>query len=219
MDKFIASYHNYSIWQLSENGLMDLAQFVVYENYKHHQMVEKLNNDFQSEIISVYNEEMRYFSRSDTFVEKSKDNDIIGAIRLMNWDRKEALPMHELFDIGSKYDIPLEYENTPIWHIGRLAISNKVGRYGIVLFKLLLVYAISPICKQKKGIILAECDSKLLKTLQIMGMQVKPLGKGAHYLGSETIPVYATYNGVKRFFFNNHSLMCNSQVNTFSDIH
>ena len=35
--KLIATYDNFSIWQLSENVLSDLAMFVVKENYKHHQ--------------------------------------------------------------------------------------------------------------------------------------------------------------------------------------
>ena len=35
MDRFIASHGNFSIWQLAENGLFDLARFVVFENYKH----------------------------------------------------------------------------------------------------------------------------------------------------------------------------------------
>ena len=180
MDKFITSYDNYSIWQLSENGLMELSEFVVMENYKHH-TAGKLNDDFDSEITSVYNEEMRYFSRSRVFVAKNDQGAIIGAIRLMNWNKKEILPIQSLFDIQNLCDISPEDGVSAIWHIGRLAVNTDIGRYGLILFKLLLLYAMFPICDQEKGIVFAECDSKLLRTMLLMGIQVKTLGEGIEY--------------------------------------
>lgn len=202
MCNFITSYDNYSIWQLSENGLMELAEFVVLENYKHH-TAGRFNDDFHSEVASVYNEEMRYFSRSRVFVAKNDQGAIIGAIRLMNWNKKEILPIQSIFEIQNLCDISPEDGNTAVWHMGRLAVSTAIGRYGLILFKLLLLYAMYPICDEERGIVFAECDSKLLRTMLLMGIQVKTLGESIEYLGSETIPVYATRDGLVDFFNKN----------------
>lgn len=208
MDKFITSYDKYSIWQLSENGLMELSEFVVLENYKHH-TAGQLSDNSNSEIASVYNEEMRYFNRSRVFVAKNEENKIIGAIRLMNWDGDDVLLIQSLFDIRNLNDISPEDAKAAIWHIGRFAVSTDIGRYGLVLFKLLLLYAMYPICEQEKGIVFAECDSKLLRTMLLMGIQAKTLGESIEYLGSETIPVYATRSGLMNFFNKNQEIIRN----------
>lgn len=208
MCKFISSYDNYSIWQLSESALLELSEFVVLENYKHH-TDGKFNNDFQSDVISVYKEEMRYFSRSHVFVARNEHGAIIGAIRLMNWNKKEILPIQTLFDIKNLFDISPEDSHTAIWHIGRLAVSTDISRYGLILFKLLLLYAMYPICNHEKGIVFAECDSKLLRTMLLMGIQVKALGEGITYLGSKTIPVYTTRSGLTEFFDKNQQRVQN----------
>ncbi|MDD2618835.1 MAG: hypothetical protein PHT87_08590, partial [Bacteroidales bacterium] len=58
---------------------------------------------------------------------------------------------------------------------------------------------------QQKGIVFAECDSKLLRTMKLMGIRVHSLGNGIEYLGSETIPVYSTYDDLVGFFRENQS--------------
>ncbi len=214
MDRFITSYDNYSIWQLSENGLMTLAEFVVMENYKHHKNGQ-LNDEFHSDVSLVYDEEIRYFSHSRVFVAKNMENRIIGAIRLMKWDNKEILPIQSLFGIQNLSDIFSEDGDASIWHIGRLAVSTDIGRYGLILFKLLLLYAMYPVCNHEKGIVLAECDSKLLRTMLLMGIHVKTLGEGIKYLGSETIPVYATRSGLMDFF-NKNRLIIHNQISAIA---
>ncbi|MDR3143164.1 MAG: YcaO-like family protein [Tannerellaceae bacterium] len=122
MDKFISSYDNCSIWQLSEKGLMELAEFVVWENYKHH-TGGQLNDDFHSEVVSVCNEEMRYFNCSRVFVAKDVDNKIIGAIRLMNWDKIDS-DINEF--IHNNY--PANYE----WHFFDITYDLEIPTvYGI----------------------------------------------------------------------------------------
>ena len=61
MDKLIASYKNYSIWQMSKNGLYDLAKFVVLENYKHHKDTLNGTTINHKEIREVHNEEILFF--------------------------------------------------------------------------------------------------------------------------------------------------------------
>lgn len=64
-----------------------------------------------------------------------------------------------------------------------------------------------PICNREKGIVFAECDSKLLRTMILMGIQAKALGEGINYLSSETIPVYATRGGLTDFFNKNQQII------------
>ncbi|MDR0349188.1 MAG: hypothetical protein LBH90_06830 [Tannerella sp.] len=47
---------------------------------------------------------------------------------------------------------------------------------------------------------LAECDCKLFRALSAAGLRINQLGKPVHCLGSETIPVYATRQGVEDFY-------------------
>lgn len=204
MDKFITFYDKYTIWQLSEDSLHELAGFVVRENYKHLSN-SRPNIHFDAEVEAVYREEVRYFNHSRIFVAKNSENNIIGAIRLMLWDGRETLPIQSLFGIQCLNDISPDDSCSAIWHIGRLAVNTDIGRHGLLLFKSLLLYAMYPICNRKKGIVFAECDSKLLRTMKLMGIRVHSLGNGIEYLGSETIPVYSTYDDLVGFFRENQS--------------
>jgi hypothetical protein len=202
MDKLIASYKNYSIWQVSRSGLYDLAKFVVLENYKHHKNVTKINHN---EIQAVYNEENRFFSQSKVFVAKNNNNKIVGTIRVMEWSGQEELPITKLFGIQNLHEISPEDSNAHVWHIGRFAVNSDLGRYGISLFKILMLHAISPICRHKKGIMFAECDSKLFKIVNHLGIKAIALNKGIEYLGSLTIPMYATCSGMMEFYIRNRT--------------
>ncbi|MGV8135026.1 MAG: hypothetical protein AB2L20_07420 [Mangrovibacterium sp.] len=208
MDRYITSYGNYSIWQLSIDGLRELAKFVVTENYKHH--VGSIDSVLCfSEIESIYQEEMHYFDDSWIFVAKSMKNEILGAIRVMEWNRKDILPIEKLFGIHDLSSISQKDCNCHIWHVGRLAVSSTTDEYGISLFKILMLYAISPICKYENGIMFAECDRKLLRALNRLGINTTILGPGIKYLGSETIPIYTTRNELTGFLIKNFSLALN----------
>ncbi|MDR0613261.1 MAG: hypothetical protein LBG45_07275 [Dysgonamonadaceae bacterium] len=121
MDKLIASYKNYSIWQMRKF----------------------------------------FFSQSKVFVAKNNTNEIAGTIRVMEWSGLEELPVTKLFGIRKLDEISPEDSNAPI-------------------------------CKHKKGIMFAECDRKLFKTVNSLGIKAIALGEGIEYLGSLTIPMYAT---------------------------
>lgn len=94
-------------------------------------------------------------------------------------------------DVEAVYQEELRYYNHS---------HTFIGRYGLMLFKLLLLYAIYPICDRKNGIVFAECDSKLFWTLRLMGIQMHQLGEGINYLGSETFPIYSNYDDLSIFF-------------------
>ena len=51
----------------------------------------------------------------------------------------------------------------------------------------------------KNSIAFAECDSKLLRVMNLMGIKADVIGDSINYLGSETIPVSMNYEGLKGF--------------------
>ena len=69
-----------------------------------------------------------------------------------------------------------------------------------------MMYAITPICKDKNSVAFAECDSKLLKVMNLMGIKTEIIGDSINYLGSETIPVSMNYEGLKGFYDANRYL-------------
>ena len=63
-----------------------------------------------------------------------------------------------------------------------------------------MMYAIYPIYQEREGYMIAEVDSKLLRIINLLGMDTVRLGSGINYLGSETIPVYADKEGLSKFY-------------------
>ena len=203
MDRLISTYDGYAIWKLSAHSLYQLAKFVVYQNYKHH--AKEISDNFESDVLAVYREELKYYKHSQILIATTANGQIVGSIRVMNWDREQPLPIQTLFDLGSfTNSLP---SNINVWHIGRFAVSAEAGSSGLTLFKLLLLYAMRPVFESDNDLALAECDNKLLHTMRLMGIQVKSIGESMEYLGSETTPIYATRDGLAYFFNKNRWLM------------
>lgn len=118
---------------------------------------------------------------------------IIGSVKVTLWDEKTVLPIEKLFGIQVN-KISGEHHN--IWHVGRFAISKSNG---LLLLKQLLVKAISTICSDTNGLLIAECDKKFVKALNLMGLKTEALAPSIFYLGSETIPIYSTYEWLNNF--------------------
>lgn len=49
------------------------------------------------------------------------------------------------------------------------------------------------------SIMVAECDRKFVRGLNLLGIQTGLLGRGIHYLGSETLPIYSTKEWLTNF--------------------
>lgn len=54
---------------------------------------------------------------------------------------------------------------------------------------------------------IAEMDSKLLRTLNVLGIETVRLGKSVEYLHSETIPVYSERKGLLYFYNRNSDIL------------
>ncbi|WP_343680992.1 hypothetical protein [Chryseobacterium arthrosphaerae] len=190
--------------QLELEQLNELAKFVVEENFSHHTENCIPEMVLQNDVEEVYNEELNYFKNSEIFVIKDSTGNIQGSIRIIKWDYKIKLPIQKLFNINP-LDISFSQNASSIWHIGRFA-TNKYNQ-DRTLFKKLMVHAITPICKDENSVAFAECDSKLLRVMNMMGIKADVIGDSINYLGSETIPVSMNYDGLKGFYDANRYLV------------
>lgn len=190
--------------QLEINQLSELAKFVVEENFNHHCQNVIPEVELQKDAQEIYNEELKYFKNSEIFVAKDINGSIQGSIRVIKWDYKTELPIQKIFNINP-LDVFHSHHASSIWHIGRFATNNT--NKDRTLFKKLMMYAITPICKEENSLAFAECDSKLLRVMNIMGIKTDVIGDSINYLGSETIPVSMNYAGLKGFYDANQYLV------------
>ncbi|CAM1369337.1 conserved hypothetical protein [Tenacibaculum litoreum] len=194
--------------RLSTKEIFNLSKFVVEENFKHHSE-GKGELIKEKDILSVYKEEIRYIKNSKIFVCKDHTGEITGAIRVLKWNYVDRLPIQSIFGINPLMVVE-DKELHEIWHIGRFAIKKGVKDIG--LFKKLMLCAIAPVCKNKNNIAFAECDSKLLRVLFLLGIKPVVVGKSVNYLGSETIPISLPYNGLIEFYEENKHLIIDSKL-------
>lgn len=194
--------------RLSTSEVLSLSKFVVEENFNHH-LEYNGKITMEKDILSVYQEEIKYIENSKIFVCKDDKGGITGAIRVLRWNYIDKLPIENIFGINPLLIVE-DKELHEIWHIGRFAI--KKGGKDVNLFKKLMVCAISPICSHEGNIAFAECDSKLLRILFLLGIKPKIVGKPINYLGSETIPVSLPYCGLIDFYKKNKCLISDNKL-------
>lgn len=110
---------------------------------------------------------------------------------------------------GMTIDVRLEHteEKYNYWHIGRFAIDSFAGISTLLLFKQLMVYAINPIIQSENSYMIAEVDIKLLKTLNILGIQTIKFGNSKRYLASETIPICSSREDLSSFY-DRYKVLC-----------
>lgn len=124
---------------------------------------------------------------------------IVGSAKVTRWDHRIILPIENLFNINPSH-LVREQNVTNLWHVGRFAIS-KSEKDGARLLKKLITLAIYPICMSNDSIMVAECDRKFVRGLNLLGIQTGLLGRGVHYIGSETLPIYSTTEWLSNFLF------------------
>lgn len=199
---------NYFIEPLKYSEIERLARFIVNENYVHHKEGNFTLEENVSEIKSIYEEEILFFKNSNAYLAKDSNGNIIGSIRVFKWNSVDVLPMQKIFQINP---LKLYTENIEdIWHIGRFAIKKEAQN--IKLFKRLIACSVAPICENPKSIALAECDSKLVRTLSLLGINCIQLAPSIQYLGSETIPIKMPYAGLMNFYNKNKVLLPNLET-------
>ncbi len=177
-----------------------MAKFVVTENNSHHLGTFQHGKNFLNEVKQVYQEDLSLYESSAFYI-ATFNKKIIGSVKITLWDGQASLPLEKLFNIKCR-DLP--FADKLIWQVGRLAISKTENPLGINLLKQLLTLAIYSICQHPDGVMVAECDKKLLRVLNLFGIKTEILAPGIEYLGSETIPIYATDEWLKIFCKNSN---------------
>ncbi len=193
---------NFHIRRVKKTELFKVATFIVDENYNHHQNQTRPSSS-SKEVLSVFEEELAFFPKAD-FFSIWNFNELLGAIRVLEWDFKSILPIQKLFGINPLNCIVGEPLGK-ICHIGRFAI--KKGNQNLTLFKTLMVCAIAPVCESKNNLAFAECDAKLLRALNRLGIKTRIIGDSIEYLGSETIPICMTCEDLLEFYLSNRGLL------------
>jgi len=187
-------------YNLNRKNLYKLAQFVVEENYSHHEFTKPKH--LKNEIDLVFSDEY-HLQNSKIFIAADTKDEMIGSIRVLRWNFSDILPIEKIFNINPlSLDAPCK-----VYHIGRFAIKKGSDKSGFMVFKTLMTLALNEVCKNENTFALAECDAKLLKILTLLNIDSKILAKPKYYLGSETIPVLLPYEGLKKFLAKNKALI------------
>lgn len=201
---------NFNFFELSKSEIPELAAFVVSENMKHHRGA-KCPRLLESEIQTVCDEESR-FANARIFAARNAHGSLVGSIRVLKWNCLDLLPIEKLFGIAP---LDLLGTGTPaeVWHLGRFAVSREGNAFGFRLFKTLMTLALCEICSSGPSLTLAECDVKLLRTVNLLGIESDVLAPPLHYLGSDTVPVSLHYSSLCRFTSAHRHLLTDSTGN------
>lgn len=187
MKRTIIETEGYSVVETDSCSLEEIVEFVVKENYLHHK--KSLPANLSEEIEELIKEEQQLLPASKFFLARDSNGRLIGCIRLHRWNHTSDLPISK-FGIRVEEVFPKE-EYPNIWHVGRFAIKNRASDEAILLLKSLIICAIAPIVNTSSSIMLAEIDAKLIRSLRLMDIGLRPIGKPLYYIGSETFPISA----------------------------
>lgn len=212
MKKLLENFEGYSLWVINnEKELRKLSEFVLRVNYKHH-----LNKDFcpADELQKLYSEDMAALPTSNFYVVYDSKGDLVGAIKSQKWNGQTILPIEKDFNISINNFIgeliPKPHE---VIHIGRFAIDqikirkcNVLKMKRVAIMKMLLFYALRPVCNHSSNVVFCESDEKLYSKLSLLGVYSKIIGEPKVYLGSKTLPIYSTESGVLDFINQNRQI-------------
>ena len=192
---------NIEYYKMPHENIHELINFVIDENLLHHREIIRAE-DLHSRRQQLYSEEKQY-SNAHIFVAMS-NNIICGSIRIFQKTPTQILPIEKNFDIKIEN---FASEEIPVYHIGRFAISKGSDKKGFHIFKTLIALALRVAQKDFGGIVFAECDVKLLRTIRLLGIEAEAIGKPTLYMGSETVPIKLPWAGYQGFLEKNNYLL------------
>ncbi|MEZ0453377.1 hypothetical protein ACR78Z_14130 [Sphingobacterium thalpophilum] len=180
---------NYYFTKLRKDELPDLIDFYLRATQEHYKLSAYSEQDYQTDYASLIGEDLVFFDQSEYYVLRSKtDNGIYASIRITYWDKETNLPIQKLFAIKTEDLLLPDIEN--FWHIGRFVISGRIAGNRINILKKMLFDAFYVPYSLEAGLIIAECDRKVVNTLRKLEIESYQLGDPIIYLYSETLPIY-----------------------------
>lgn len=180
---------NYYFTKLKKEELFELIHFYLRTTAEYYNLDDSLNEEYTHHYKNLLGEDLSFFDTSIYYVLRDrKMHNIHASIRITYWDRETILPIQKLFSV-SKEEL-LSQKVNHYWHIGRFIISKKIEGQRISILKKMLFDAFFPPHFLDNGLIIAECDKKLVNTLLKLGIPSYELGSPIIYLYSETLPIY-----------------------------
>lgn len=192
-------YKSYKIQKCSKENLKRFNEFVLIQNHLYYNSASSVNN-YTNLLDSIYSFELMFYYNSKFFIATDDNNEIVGTIRSLLWDNYTQLPIQTFFGVNILAYFNGE-KNLKLWHIGRFAIAKRIN--SISLLKALILKAISPIVQHESLGAVAECDEKLLKILKLLGVEATIVAPAKKYLGSNTFPVFFSYQNLYKFYIKN----------------
>lgn len=204
---------NYYFTKLNRHELPELIHFYLVTTQEHYKLHEYSEHDYRTDYESLIAEDFVFFDYSIYYVLRSKiDNGIHASIRITYWDKETCLPIQKLFDIKTKDLLISGIDN--FWHIGRFVISGKIIGNRINILKKMLFDAFYGPHSLGSGLIIAECDRKVVNTLRKLEIESYQLGDPIIYFYSETLPIYIRSQWLETFIQKNRL----SQLSNGNDV-
>ena len=206
MKRLVEDFGDFSLKRIIDaNDLRELNMFVLYNYYYHH-----LKDGFypEQELVQMIKEDNEAFDHSRYYVICDSKNELVGSIKLQEWDYKKSLCIQHEFNVDLNNFIE-NLDNTPnkVFHIGRFAIDqvkiniNKgLRKRRLTILKLLMYHALLPVAANSSNVFFCECDEKLCTKLNLMGVYPKIVGEPKLCMGSTTVPIYCDNSRIQDFF-------------------
>ena len=189
---------NYYFTKLNKNELSELIHFYLVTTKEHYKLASYSEEDYMSDFESLIAEDYTFFDCSIYYVLRSKlDHSIQASIRITFWDKETSLPIQKLFFITTESLLIPNVAN--FWHIGRFVISGKIIGNRINILKKMLFDAFYAPYKLGNGLVIAECDRKVVNTLRKLEIESYQLADPIIYLYSETLPIYIKSEWLEAF--------------------
>jgi len=193
---------NYYFTKLEKKGLSEFIHFYLSTTREYFNLDSSPDEEYFRQYENLIREDLLFFDKSIYYVLRDKEKHAIQAsIRITYWDRETILPIQQLFAI-KKEDLLIP-DIDHFWHIGRFIISQKITGQRISVLKKMLFDAFFPPFYFENGLIIAECDKKLVRTLFNLGIPSYQLGIPIIYLYSETLPIYIKTTWLESFIEKN----------------
>jgi hypothetical protein len=209
----LQSFNDFDLWKIEREDLVDFTKFVLRVNYEHHLQTSPPIE----EVEACVKKDKDSFSLTHCYAMKTKNGQTFGTINVSKWNGRDEFDIDKEFNLNVKELIKTRGLTPPeIWHIGRFATDRKIINSNRELrllqafyFQLLLTCVFHHICAFPDNVMFAECDIKLQKTLNTLGIFSEELAEPHIILGSETVPIFNTGAGLQQFYDNHKHLIPN----------
>jgi len=200
---------NYYFTKLNSAELPELIHFYLITTQEHYKPDGYSEQDYHTDYKALIGEDSAFFDQSIYYVLRSKiNNEIHASIRITYWDKEICLPIQKLFDIKTEDLLIPEVDN--FWHIGRFVISGKIIGNRINILKKMLFDAFYGPYSLGNGLVIAECDRKVVNTLRKLEIESYQLGDPIIYFYSETLPIYIKSQWLETFIQKNKLSQCST---------